>query len=118
MYNLGHLLWQRGKSRLIINVECMIGSRKFSQGGAPSGQGWSNKLYHCKNPNFGKSRGGGGAEPPIPPLDPPMEWGLSVLSQDKIESLECKRDRVRQFWTHILLIHYSFLDLLFRSAIE
>ena len=28
--------------------------------GPPSDKGWSNKFYHCKNPYFGKSRGGGG----------------------------------------------------------
>ena len=62
----------KGPDQLHSNIAQLIsyfmhGSRKFSQGEPHLDQGWSNKFYHCKNPYFGKSRGGGWLNPLFPP---------------------------------------------------
>ena len=93
---------------VFVHVQSMRGSRKFSQGGPPSDQEWSNKFYHCKDSYFGKSRGGDWT-PPSPPLDPPMQsrfastW-INAFHFDSDDSWTCFTSRIQninpfnKFW--------------------
>ena len=42
-----------GKDKIIIICLACAHPENFLRDGPASGQGWSNKFYHCKNPFYG-----------------------------------------------------------------